>query len=67
MNPLLNAEAVSKILGTSRPTVYTLSKTGALRTVVFRTRPGKWTYRWREEDVRDFIKKSLREGRGGGR
>jgi|GEM_PF-2135678 len=68
MNSLLRAEAVAKVLDTSRQNVYNLAKAGTLRAVVFKAKSGKGprrdrsTYRFREEDVAAFIEGHLCEG-----
>jgi excisionase family DNA binding protein len=62
--PLLNAEAVAKVLGVSKMTVYNLAREGSLKTVTFRASGNKWTYRWRPSDLDDFVESHLREGKG---
>ena len=55
MNPLLRAEAVAKVLDTSRQNVYNLAKAGTIRAVVFKAGGNRFTYRFRAEDVESFI------------
>jgi excisionase family DNA binding protein len=50
LEPLLDIEAVSSLLGVSRPTVYRLIRAGELRVVHVRTRK-----RFRPDDLRGFI------------
>jgi hypothetical protein len=47
-------------------TVYALARSGALRAVVFKTQGTRWTYRFRDEDIEDFIQGHLREGKATG-
>lgn len=63
--PLLRPEDVARILGVTRSTIYNLARAGALRTVVFKTRGDRWTYRFRPDDVESFITGNLRDGRSG--
>lgn len=63
MNALLRAEAVAKLLDTSRQNVYNLAKSGAIKAVIFKASGNRFTYRFRETDVASFIEGHLCEGR----
>ena len=65
--PLLRSEDVAKLLGISRQGTYNLARSGAIRSVAFKSCGNRWTIRFRPEDVQEFIEKSLREWRGGER
>jgi predicted DNA-binding transcriptional regulator AlpA len=58
---LIRAEAVAKILGTSRSNVYSLAKSGVLPHVAFKTRGDRDTIRFRSVDIESFITGHLRE------
>jgi excisionase family DNA binding protein len=57
---------VAKRFGVTPMTVYALARSGALRAVVFKTQGIRWTYRFRDEDIEDFIQGHLREGKATG-
>jgi hypothetical protein len=51
----LRAPDVAKILDCSTRNVYTLAKSGTLRSVLFKSRGHRWTIRFRTEDVEEFV------------
>ena len=63
-SPLLRPWAVAKILDVSEQTVRNLASAGHLRAVTFKTRGDRWTLRFREQDIEEFLNANLREGRG---
>ena len=65
-SPLLRPEDVARVLGVTRSTIYNLAKSGALRAVVFKTRGDRWIYRFRPQDVEEFVNGNLREGKAAG-
>jgi hypothetical protein len=70
MEQLRRAEYVARMFDCSQMTVYNLVKSGTLKAVVFRTRGGRDTYRFRVRDIEAFILGNLRadefHGRPGG-
>jgi excisionase family DNA binding protein len=59
MSPLLRATDVAKILRCSDANVYNLTRSGSLRAVRFKAFGDRWTYRYRPEDVEEFIQNHL--------
>jgi len=62
LTPLLRATDVAKILNCSAVNVYNLAKSGAIRSVLFKSRGQRWTIRFRPEDVEEFIQNHLTAG-----
>ena len=62
---LISAAVVSKRLGVTRPTIYTLVRTGKLPAVVFGTTAGRQAIRFQPEDVEEFIRNNYRGERTG--
>jgi hypothetical protein len=62
---LQTAADVARRLRCTPATVYNLARCGELPAVKWRTRGGRDSYRWQEEQVSDFILKHLQAERVG--
>jgi hypothetical protein len=66
LNALLRAKAVAKWIDTSPQNIYTLARKGILKSVIFKASGNRFTYRFRPEDVEQFITGHLRDGQAEG-